>query len=96
MINFVSVYQNDDINEFEKIFKINRKNIMDDLFIREYIEDFLRNIRTQVFIKLIKLYICIYILFIFKELNIDIEEVESFFVLCIFDNIIYGRIDQVN
>lgn len=96
MINFVSVYQNDDINEFEKIFKINRKNIMDDLFIREYIEDFLRNIRTQVFIKLIKLYIRIYILFIFKELNIDIEEVESFFVLCIFDNIIYGCIDQVN
>lgn len=45
MINFVSAYQNDDINEFEKIFKINRKNIVDDFFIREYIEDFLRNIR---------------------------------------------------
>lgn len=44
MINFVSVYQNDDINEFEKILKINWKNIMDDLFIWEYIEDLLWNI----------------------------------------------------
>ncbi len=40
--------QNNDINEFEKILKLNRETIMDDLFIREHIEDLLRNIRTQV------------------------------------------------
>jgi COP9 signalosome complex subunit 2 len=42
------VIQNNDINEFEKILKLNRETIMDDLFIREHIEDLLRNIRTQV------------------------------------------------
>lgn len=45
----VDIYsQNNDINEFEKILKQNRETIMDDLFIREHIEDLLRNIRTQV------------------------------------------------
>ena len=38
MTNLVSAYQNNDINEFEKILKTNRRNIMDDLFIREHIE----------------------------------------------------------
>ena len=38
MTNLVMAYQNNDINEFEKILKTNRKNIMDDLFIREHIE----------------------------------------------------------
>ena len=33
-----SAYQNNDINEFEKILKINSVNIMQDPFIREHIE----------------------------------------------------------
>ena len=33
-----SAYQNNDINEFEKILKTNRRNIMEDPFIREHIE----------------------------------------------------------
>ena len=33
-----SAYQNNDISEFEKILKTNRRNIMDDPFIREHIE----------------------------------------------------------
>ena len=48
MTNLVSAYQNNDINDFEKILKQNRQTIMDDPFIREHIEDLLRNIRTQV------------------------------------------------
>lgn len=35
---FCSSYQNNDINEFEKILKTNRRNIMEDPFIREHIE----------------------------------------------------------
>ena len=48
MTNLVTAYQNNDINEFEKILKQNRQTIMEDTFIREHIEDLLRNIRTQV------------------------------------------------
>ncbi|XP_065059674.1 COP9 signalosome complex subunit 2-like [Rhopilema esculentum] len=96
MTNLVSAYQNNDITEFEKILKTNRKNIMDDTFIREHLEDLLRNIRTQVLIKLIRPYTKIHIPFISKELNIDTDEVESLLVQCILDSTIQGRIDQVN
>lgn len=36
--NVLSAYQNNDINEFEKILKSNKASIMDDPFIREHIE----------------------------------------------------------
>ncbi|XP_067928080.1 COP9 signalosome complex subunit 2-like [Watersipora subatra] len=96
MTNLVSAYQNNDINEFERILKVNRQTIMEDPFIREHIEDLLRNIRTQVLIKLIKPYTRIHIPFISRELNIDAAEVEVLLVSCILDNTIEGRIDQLN
>merc|ERR1712071_708855 len=92
----VSAYQNNDISEFEKILRQNHRNIMDDPFIRENIEDLLRNIRTQVLIKLIRPYTRIHIPSISKELNVDVNEVESLLVACILDDTIEGRIDQVN
>ena len=60
-----------------------------------HIEDLLRNIRTQVLIKLIKPYTRIHIPFIAKEPNIDVADVESLLVACILDDQIHGRIDQV-
>lgn len=35
---FLSAYQNNDIDEFEKILQRNKQNIMEDPFIREHIE----------------------------------------------------------
>ncbi|XP_013102301.1 COP9 signalosome complex subunit 2 [Stomoxys calcitrans] len=96
MTNLVVSYQNNDINEFESILRTNRSNIMADPFIREHIEDLLRNIRTQVLIKLIRPYKNIAIPFIANALNIEPSEVESLLVSCILDNTIQGRIDQVN
>ncbi|XP_053674826.1 COP9 signalosome complex subunit 2 [Anopheles nili] len=96
MTNLVMAYQNNDIMEFESILRNNRNNIMADQFIREHIEDLLRNIRTQVLIKLIRPYTKITISFISNELNIEPAEVESLLVSCILDNTIQGRIDQVN
>jgi len=95
MTNLVNAYQNNDIKDFEKILKVNRQTIMEDTFIREHIEDLLRNIRTQVLIKLIKPYTRINITFISGELNIDPADVESLLVSCILDNTVRGRIDQV-
>jgi len=95
MTNLVNAYQNNDIKDFEKILKQNRQTIMEDTFIREHIEDLLRNIRTQVLIKLIKPYTRINITFISGELNIDPADVESLLVSCILDNTVRGRIDQV-
>lgn len=96
MTNLVSAYQKKDINEFEHILRVNQKSIMGDSFIRTYIDDVLRNIRTQVLIKLIRPYTSIEIAFISKQLNILVDEVEELLVGLILDQRISGQIDQVN
>lgn len=96
MTDLVAAYQRNDILEFEKILKSNRKTIMDDPFIRNYIEDLLKNIRTQVLLKLIKPYTRIRVPFVSKELNIPEKDVEQLLVSLILDNRIQGHIDQVN
>ncbi|GER41047.1 COP9 signalosome complex subunit 2, partial [Striga asiatica] len=66
MTNLIAAYQRNEILEFEKILKSNRRTIMEDPFIRNYIEDLLKNVRTQVLLKLIKPYTRIRIPFISK------------------------------
>ncbi|KAM3339737.1 COP9 signalosome complex subunit 2 [Capsicum galapagoense] len=96
MTNLIAAYQRNEILEFEKILKSNRRTIMDDPFIRNYIEDLLKNIRTQVLLKLIKPYTRIRIPFISKELHVPESDVETLLVSLILDNRIQGHIDQVN
>ncbi len=88
MTNLVSAYQNNDIKEFEGILKNNKRTIMEDPFIREHIEELLRNIRTQVLVKMIKPYTSISLEFIAKCLNISIQDVESLLVSCILDRFV--------
>ena len=47
MTNLVQAFHNNEIQKFERILKQNTGRIMDDEFIRDYIEDLLRTIRTQ-------------------------------------------------
>lgn len=96
MTNLVTAYQNNDIVGFEKILNDNRTTIMDDMFIKEHIEDLLRNIRTQVLTRFIKPYTQVHLDLISKELNLDVDEVEALLVSCILDNTIEGKIDQIN
>ena len=94
MTNLVSAFQRKEIGEFEKILKDNRATIMDDPFIRDYIDDLLKNIRLQVLLKLIKPYTRIEIGFISQKLNISSSEVEDLLVNLILDGKLAGRIDQ--
>lgn len=94
MTSLVNAYQNNDIVEFERILRREKDSIMEDPFIREHIEDLLRNIRTEVLIKLIRPYTRIRIPSISQQLNLSDAEVESLLVACILDNTIQARIDQ--
>lgn len=91
----VGAYQRNDIAEFEHLLKMHREQVMGDDFIRDYIEDLLKNIRTQVLTKLIKPYTRITIPFISTELNIPEPDVEALIVSLILDNRIEAKIDQV-
>ena len=48
MTDLVAAYQANNIKEFEKILRTNKRTILDDSFIKNYVEDLLRKIRTQV------------------------------------------------
>jgi len=95
MTNLVAAYMHNEIREFEKIIKQNARTILGDPFIKLYIEDLLKNIRTQVLLKVIKPYTRIRIAFIATELNIPASEVEPLLVALILDGQVDGHIDQL-
>ncbi|KAG6874418.1 hypothetical protein C0995_015154 [Termitomyces sp. Mi166 len=68
---------------------------MDDPFIRSYIGELLRSLRTQYLIDLIKPYTRLELSFLGKQLNVEIEEVEELLIGLILEGKVEGRIDQV-
>ena len=56
MTSLVSAYQNRDVQDAEKILKANRATITNDPFIRYFIDDLLKSLRTQYIIDIIKPY----------------------------------------
>jgi len=95
-MNLIDAYQNREIRNFEKILQQNQKNIMEDEFMRNYMEDLLTNIRIHFLLSLIKPYTRIQIDFIAKQMNISTDEVEGLLISMILDRAISGSIDQVN
>ena len=96
MTNLVSAYQRNEIGEFEQVLRTHRDAIMGDPFVKTCVGDLLKNVRTQVLLKLIKPYTRIRIPFVSKELNIPEAEVEELLVSVVLDGRISGHIDQVN
>ncbi|KAK4687770.1 COP9 signalosome complex subunit 2, partial [Tremellales sp. Uapishka_1] len=96
MTSLVSAYQMRDVQEAEKILKANRATISNDPFIRYFIDDLLRSLRTQYIIDLIRPYTRMELDFLATALNVARSEVESLVVSLILDGKIKGKIDQVN
>ncbi|KAI0756545.1 PCI-domain-containing protein [Daedaleopsis nitida] len=95
MTDLVDAYQRREVHAAEKILKDNKATIMDDSFIRSYIGELLRSLRTQYLIDLIKPYTRLELAFLAKQLNVDTEEVEELLIGLILEGRIEGRIDQV-
>ncbi|BGP54663.1 hypothetical protein JCM8202_001040 [Rhodotorula sphaerocarpa] len=95
MQGLVQAYQDRNVHEAEKILRTNRETIMDDPFIRGYIDDVLRSLRTQWILEIIKPYTRIEIAYLARQLGIPDSHVEEIVVALILDEKILGRIDQV-
>lgn len=48
MTDLVEAYQNSDINKFERVLRASKTTVLEDPFIRPYIEDLITVLRTQV------------------------------------------------
>jgi len=95
MTDLVDAYQRREVHSAEKILRDNHATIMDDPFIRSYIGDLLRSLRTQYLIDLIKPYTRLELSFLAKQLNVERDEVEELLIGLILEGKVEGRIDQV-
>jgi COP9 signalosome complex subunit 2 len=95
MTDLVDAYQRREVHSAEKILRDNHSTIMEDNFIRAYIGELLRSLRTQYLIDLIKPYRRLELSFLAKQLNVAIEEVEELLIGLILEGKVEGRIDQV-
>lgn len=96
MTNLVEAYQNKDVKRFERILAENRAAIMDDTFIKNYIDDVLKSIRTQALLDLIKPFTRVQLDFLSRRLMIPSEEVEGLLAHLILDDRVKGKIDQLD
>lgn len=95
MTDLVDAYQRREVHAAEKILRDNQQTIMADSFIRAYIGELLRSLRTQYLIDLIKPYTRLELAFLAKQLNVQKDEVEDLLIALILEGKVEGRIDQV-
>ncbi|RSH79148.1 uncharacterized protein EHS24_001186 [Apiotrichum porosum] len=96
MTSLVSAYQARDVKEAEKILKVNKATITADPFIRFFIDDLLRSLRTEYIVDIIKPYTRMKLDFLAETLSLSNNEVESLVVSLILDGRIKAKVDQIN
>ncbi|KAG7398905.1 COP9 signalosome complex subunit 2 [Phytophthora boehmeriae] len=97
MTQLTDAFLHDEIKTFEHVLKFNQGAIMDDPFIKHYIDSLLRTIRSKVLLKIVKPYRTMDTHYIARELNgISLAEVESLLSALVLDKKIEARIDQVH
>lgn len=95
MTNLVNAYQREDIHEYEKILQDN-KDLLQDPFIAENIDEVTRNVRTKAVVKLVAPYTRFTMAFISKQLKISLPEVQEIVGFLIVDKRLRGKINQQN
>ena len=97
MTNLVEAYGQNDIAQFERVLRgRDGETILGDAFIRDYVEDLLRNVRTSVVLRLVQPYTSLTLAFLADELNVSVAAVEELVVDLILDGrLVGGELDQV-
>jgi COP9 signalosome complex subunit 2 len=93
MTDLVDAYQRDDIHKYESILQ-NNKDLLEDPFIAENIDEVTRNMRTKAVVKLIAPYTRFKLSFIAKQLKISVPEVQDILGFLIVDKKVTGKINQ--
>ena len=94
MVRLRSAFENNDINEFERVLNDRRSKVLDDPTIKKYVVELLRKIRSQVLLRLVRPYNRVKIGFLANEVNIPEKQVEELLVDLIMDGQLDAKIDQ--
>ena len=95
MTMLVKAYEDNKIVEFERILRQNNAAIMNDPFIKLYINDLLRTVRGKVLMKAVKPYHSVLLSYLAQELQIPVVALENLLRSLIVDGKIDGKIDRV-
>ena len=95
MTDLVNAYQMEDIHGYERILQ-NNKDLLQDPFIAENIDEVTRNVRTKAIVKLVAPYTRFTLAFISKQLKISLSEVQEIVGFLIVDKRLRGKINQQN
>lgn len=94
MTDLVDAFQRDDVHSYEAILRQN-KDVLDDPFIAENIDEVSRNMRTKGVLKLIAPYTRFSLAFISKRIKISVPEVQDILSHLIMDDKLPGaKIDE--
>ena len=93
MTDLVDAYQRNDIHRYESILQHN-KDVLEDPFIAENIDEVTRSMRTKAVLKLIAPYTRFNLDFVAKQLKISIAEVQDIVGFLIVDKKLKGMIDE--
>jgi COP9 signalosome complex subunit 2 len=93
MTDLVYAYQHDDIAQYTKILQ-NNKDLLDDPFIAENIDEVTRNMRTKAVLRLIKPYTRFKLSYVASALKIPVDEVQDILGFLVVDGKVKGRINQ--
>ena len=93
MTDLVDAYQRDDIHSYEAILQ-SKRDVLEDPFIAENIDEVTRNMRTKAVLKLVAPYTRFTLAFIAKQLNISVAEVQDIVGFLIIDQKLKGKINQ--
>lgn len=93
MTDLVEAYQRDEIHRYESILQ-NNKDLLNDPFIAENIDEVTRNMRIKGVLKLIAPYTRFSMAFIAKQLKISVGEVQDILGFLIIDGKLKGKINQ--
>ena len=93
MTDLVDAFQRDDIHRYEMILQKN-KDLLEDPFIADNIEEVTRNMRTKALMKLIAPYTRFSLTFVATQLKISVAEAQDIIGFLIIDRKLKGKIDQ--
>ncbi|EQC30949.1 hypothetical protein, variant 1 [Saprolegnia diclina VS20] len=96
MTELTDAFLHNDIRAFESILKRHHDNIMGDGFLKQYITNLLKTIRSKVLLKLVKPYQMVHLSHLAAELNgISERDVEELCASLILEGRLVGQIDQI-
>ena len=93
MRELVEAYQRNDIFRYEQVLQGN-KDLLQDAFIAENIDEITRTMRMKAVLKLVAPYTRFSLAFVAEQLRIEVAEVQSLVGFLILDGALQGAIDQ--